>query len=126
MIEMAHQHHWPMELLRQASDAEPQPLLECQYCGIVRDDESRERERPAIWIAMAAYRKKSAVQLRDVPFVHTYCPNCLTRIQATQIGLQNLASTAPAHTSIRTPLRVWTDRGWLIFIKGLVERKRRR
>jgi hypothetical protein len=125
MIEMAHQSVWPMESLGQTSGSEPQPLLVCQYCGFVRDDESWQCERPAAWVAMATYRKKSILRLRDVPFVHTYCPNCLPRIQANKLNLRNLATTAPAHKSIRTPLRVRIDRGWLTFIKGMVERKRR-
>lgn len=126
MIEMTHQHHWPMELLEQASGGEPQPLLVCQYCGFVRDDEPREHNRTAAWIAMAAYRRKRAVQLRDVPFVHTYCPTCLPRIQGTQLALHGLETTAPVYTSIRTRLRTWIDRGWRTLTNGLVERKRRR
>ena len=125
MIAMAHQHHWPMELLGQVSGLEPQPLLVCQYCGFVRDDESRERERPAVWVAMATYRKKSAVRLRDVPFVHSYCPTCLPRIQGTHVAHQDHATPAPSHTSIRMPLPVWIDGGWLTFIKGMIERKKR-
>ncbi|MDH4245745.1 MAG: hypothetical protein OEV38_18540 [Nitrospira sp.] len=123
---MAHQQHWPMEWLEQASAEEPQPLLVCQYCGVVRDDTAREREQTAAWMTMAAYRRKHAVQLRDVPFVHTYCPTCLPRIQGTRVGHKDHANSAPAQTSIRSPLRVWIDRGWLAFLKGMIERKGRR
>jgi hypothetical protein len=126
MIAMAHQQHWPMEWLEQASAEEPQPLLVCQYCGVVRDDEAREREQTAAWMTMATYRRKYAVRLRDVPFVHTYCPTCLPRIRGTHVGRQDRATSGPVPTSIGTTLRVWIDRGWLTFIKGLVERKRRR
>jgi len=114
-----------MELLGHVSGSEPHPLLVCQYCGFVRDDEPWQRDRPAAWIAMKAYRNRSAVRLRDVPFVHTYCPNCLPRIQANKLGLRDLATTAAAHKSIRTPWRAWIDRGWITFIKGMVERKKR-
>ncbi|MBK9307402.1 MAG: hypothetical protein IPM58_10030 [Nitrospira sp.] len=123
---MAYQPHGPMEWLDQASAGEPHPLLVCQYCGVVRDDAASEREQTAAWMTMAAYRRKHAVQLRDVPFVHTYCPTCLPRIQGTDLGHQGHATSVPVHVSIRTPLRVWSDRGWLAFIKGLIERKGRR
>ena len=120
MSETTHQHHGPMEWFGQASAAEPQPLLVCQYCGFVRDDASGDREQPATWMAMGAYRKKTAVQLRDLPFVHTYCPSCASRIQANTIVLRNPATTSD---SLRTPMRVRIDRGWLTFIKSMVERR---
>jgi hypothetical protein len=40
MKETTHQRDWPVEWFGQASAAEPRPLLVCQYCGFVRDDES--------------------------------------------------------------------------------------
>lgn len=123
MIAMAHQRHWPMAWLEQASAEEPQALLVCQYCGVVRDDKAREHEQRAAWMTMAAYRRKHDVQLRDVPFVHTSCPTCLPRIQGTRVGLQGLATAAPEHASIRTSLRVWIDGGWLAFLKGMIARK---
>lgn len=122
MIAMAHQHHWPMTWLEQASTEEPPPLLVCQYCGIVRDDEAREREQTAMWVTMAAYRSKYAAQLRGVPFVPTYCPTCLPRMQGTHPGHKERVTSVPAHTSIKTSLGVWSDRGWLAFLKGLIER----
>lgn len=71
---------------------------------------------------MGTYRKKSAVELRDVPFVHTYCPNCVPRVQANNIALRDPATTSH---SIRATWRVEFDRGWITFIKMMVEWTRR-
>ena len=80
MIEMTHRGVCPMNPPEYAPESGTVPLLVCQYCGFVRDEQSRQRDQIPVWIPMKAYRENNKVRLSEIPFVHIYCPDCSRRL----------------------------------------------
>lgn len=58
----------------------PKLLPVCCICGLVRDETGFSTD-PQPWVTQRTYRETHAVNPADVPLTHTYCPECLAKIQ---------------------------------------------
>jgi len=125
MIEMAYLNGWPMNPSIHIPDSEPSPLLVCQYCGFVRDDESRQRDQLPVWIPMKAYRENREVRLSNVPFVHIYCPGCSQRLRQKNSRTLNTAHRGAMNTSIGTLTLEWIEQGLTTLLKTIFNDARR-
>ncbi|TKB94345.1 MAG: hypothetical protein E8D41_03920 [Nitrospira sp.] len=78
-----------MQLIREAPFAPgrdtfiPPTLLPiCCACGLIRDD-TRFSPGRELWITQRTYRKTHGINPADLALSHTYCPNCLTKVEET-------------------------------------------
>jgi hypothetical protein len=55
------------------------PLPACCMCRLIRD----QTEPAPRWITLKAYRRAHPSLSADPLFTHTYCPDCLRRVQDT-------------------------------------------
>lgn len=124
MIGMAYLSVWPMNPSGQAPDSGPLPLLVCQYCGFVRADESRQRDQLPVWLPMKAFREKNEVRLRDIPFVHVYCPDCSQRLEQKSRSTLTTAYRGAINTSIGTLMRERIEQGLTTLLQTIFNRKR--
>jgi len=60
----------------------PRLLAVCSLCGLIRD-ETGSPPALARWVTQRAYRKTHHVNPNDFPLTHTYCPECLMKVQDT-------------------------------------------
>lgn len=58
----------------------PALLPVCCICGLIRDEKGSP---PGFdrWVSQRAYRKTHGVNPANFPLTHTYCPECLTKVQ---------------------------------------------
>ncbi len=125
MIGMTHRWVWPMNPLEYTPESGPAPLFVCQYCGFVRDDESRQRDQLPVWMPMKAYRENNKVRLSDIPFVHIYCPDCSRRLEPKHRNALNRAHRSAMNTAIGTLTRERIEQGLRTFLKTIFYNTRR-
>ena len=116
---------WPMNSSAHIPDSGPAPLFVCEYCGFVRDDESRSRDQRPVWISMKAYRENNKVRLSDIPFVHIYCPDCSQRLEPKHRHALNRAHRGTVTTAIGALTRERIEQGLRTFLKTIFDHTRR-
>lgn len=72
----------------------PTLLPVCCGCGLIRDD-TRLSPGRELWARQRTYHETLGVNPAELAHTHTYCPNCLTKVQdTTQQSFQDIG-TAP-------------------------------
>ena len=72
----------------------PALLPVCCICGLVRDETAPFRDN-VHWVTRRTYRETHGVNPADIPLTHTYCPECLTKVQATVSQYFRKIGTSP-------------------------------
>lgn len=125
MIAMPSLRVWPMNPSAHRPDSGPAPLFVCQYCGFVRDDESRPQDQRPVWISMKAYRENNKVRLSDLPFVHIYCPDCSQRLEPNHRQALDRTHRGTVTTAIGAVMRERIEHGLWTFLKTIFDNTRR-
>lgn len=72
----------------------PTLLPVCCICGLIRDDTRLSPDRE-LWVTQRTYHKTHGVNPAELALTHSYCPNCLTKVQdSTQQDFRDIG-TAP-------------------------------